>query len=117
MISSYRFSQEYNFQSLLWSTAGACAALVRRSVGAASTLRAMVLMLWAVWLPALWLHALPDLAMLCAGILRAVGWSLGIVAIVGAVALVLANPVIIGCVVVIVLFSWVTFPRSKAVRK
>lgn len=105
MISSYQFSHENNFQSILWDAIGAAAAIVRRSIGGCAAL-------WAVWLPALWLHALPDLAMLCAGLLRAVGWSLAIVAIVGALALVLANPVIIGCVGIIVAFAWVTYPRS-----
>lgn len=107
MSVSYQFSQDHNLQSVLWDTIGAGAALVRRSVGGCAAL-------WAVWLPALWLHALSDLAMLCSGILRAVGYVVGIVAIVGAIALVLANPMIIGCVGIIALFAWVTYPKAVA---
>lgn len=103
MSVSYQFASEHNFQSLLWDAIGATAALVRHSVGAYAVMRAMLFVLW--------FHALADLAMLCSGILRAVGWSLGIVAIVGAIALVLANPMIILCVGIIALFAWVTFPR------
>lgn len=108
-MTSYQFSHEHNFQSLLWSTVGAVAAIVRRSIGGYTVMRAMVFVLW--------FHALADLAMLCSGILRAVGWSLSIVAIVGALALVLANPMIILCVAGIWGFAWVTYPRgSKAVK-
>lgn len=104
MLVSYQFSREHNFQSLLWDAIGAVAALVRRFVGAYAAMRAMVFVLW--------FHALADLAMLCAGILRAVGWSLAIVAIVGAVFVLLANPMIVACVAGIALFAYVTYPRS-----
>ena len=103
-MTSYQLSQEHNFQSILWAIGGA----IHQTPTALTR--------WAVWLSALFALAAADLALLLSGLLTVLVWVLGIAAIVGALALLLANPVLLLAGLVIVGYGWATYPQSKAVQ-
>lgn len=98
MISSYRFSQEYNFQSLLWSAIGATVAIVRRVSVLCTALYA----------------CLPAFMAGCAILAKAVG--LVALCVAGVVAVAMVPTVFWLGLALVAVFAYVTFPRSaKAV--
>lgn len=98
MSSSYAVSQSFNTQSVLWAVA----------------VRSVLPPLWsAVQVLAL---AAADLALLFSGLVTVLTWCVGIAAIVGALALLLANPAIVLAGLVIVGYAWLTYPRKQVRR-
>lgn len=91
MSSSYQFSQEHNFQSLLWDAAGAIFSAVSVVYS---------------WLPTIW------------AVIQALGFALALTSlIVGAVVIVAVIPPVFWLgLTIIALFAVVTYPRSKAVQ-
>lgn len=100
-MTSYQFTQEHNYQSVLWAIGGAIhqtpATLTRLSVWASLVAQPFV----------------NDACTLLAGLLTVLAYVLGIVAVVGALALLLANPVVLLTGLGIAAYAWVTFPRAK----
>lgn len=85
MISSYRLSEQYNFQSLLWDVAGAVASVVRLVVMVAGWLAVASRWLLAggrVLLPALGLVALIAVVVVAMAMVPVTFWlGLGITAV------------------------------------
>lgn len=102
-MSSYTIAETHNLQTLLWAVAGAI-------YQAPTTLTR-----WSVWLAMVAQPIIADAYTLLAGLLTVLGWLLGITAIVGAVALLLANPAVLLAMLGIVGYGWLTYPRT-AVR-
>lgn len=108
MVASYRFRENVNLQVVLWALAGAVVGAVRAIIALGA------------WLPVLWVRGslvaqsfVDDAAVILVTLWVAVVRCAGIAAIVGAVALLLANPVIVLCLLGIAIFGWATYPRSK----
>ncbi len=102
-MTSYQLTQEYNFQSVLWAVAYA----IQQTP--------TVLTRCSVWLSGLIALAAADVALLLSGLLTALAWCLGMAAIVGGIALLLAHPPVLLAVFGIAAYAWATFPRVKAV--
>jgi len=99
MSTSYQFSQEHNFQSILWDAIGATVAIVRRASVLCAALYAM----------------LPAFMAVCAILAK----SLGLLALcVAGVVLVAMIPVTFWAgLALVAVFAYVTYPRSsKAVN-
>lgn len=103
-MTSYQVSQAHNFQSVLWAVAG----IIHQTPTTLTRL--------SVWLSLLAQAVTSDLALWLSGLLTAVAWCVGLAAIVTAVALLLANPLVLLALGTIAAYGWATFPR-KAVRK
>lgn len=110
MMSSYQFTQEVNFQSVLWTVAGATWRMVQMSRQTPQAALHACLWLYTTLL-ALW----PDVAALVASVAKVAAWSLAIVGIVGAVALLMSNPMLLVGLFLTGLFALATYPR-KVVR-
>lgn len=115
MISSYRFSQEHNLQSILWAIGGAIvgsarllSAIVGRVSAIVSHFDPFCASLWG-----LWALVAPDMALIINAALWAFLWSVAACAVLGALFLILSNPLIIIGAGIIGAFGWVTYPRSK----
>lgn len=115
MISSYRFSQEHNLQSLLWgiggaivSTARLLSAIVGRTSAIVSHFGPFCSSLWGMWA-----LVAPDMALIINAFMVALLWSVAACAVLGALFLILSNPLIIIGAGIIAAFAWVTYPRSK----
>ena len=98
MSVSYQFSQQHNFQTVLWAIGGA---IYQAAVTTGNAYRAV-----RSWLPGL-LYALAILA-------KDLGLTLALVAVVAVVAM-LPVQLWVGLAIVGA-YGWVTYPR-KAVRK
>ena len=103
-MTSYTFTQEHNFQSVIWAIGGA----IHQTPTTLTRL--------SVWLSLVAQPIIADAYTLLAGLVAALVWMLGIVAVVGAVAVLLANPVALVAGLGIVGYGWATYPRT-AVRR
>lgn len=92
MSTSYRLSQEHNFQSLLWDSCGLIVGIIRKTSAIVGRVAAIVS------------HILPLL-------LLALGLTLGIVIVAAAVASI--PPTFWLGLLIVGAFGWATFPRSK----
>lgn len=111
MMSSYQFTQEVNFQSVLWTVAGATWRMVQMSRQTPQAALHACLWLYTTLLT-LW----PDLVALVASTAKVTAWSLAIVGIVGGLALLLSNPMVLVGLALTAGYAVGTMPR-KAVRK
>jgi len=130
-MTSYRFSQEHNLQTVLWSIGGAIAATARFTCTAArwaavhtARLFADALIVSAALLAVLFaaVRLLAALCFFCAPIvckwtLAALPWAVGAAGLCGVLFVIVAYPVILLGAGVIALFAVATYPRSKAVAK
>ncbi len=99
MISSYQLSRSFSPRSTLWDVCGALFNIGRVMVAIVGQGRRVASHI--------------DIGALFLGLLIAAG----AVAIVGAVAFLVANPLVIGSAGIIGAFGWATYPRPKAARR
>ncbi|TXH18120.1 MAG: hypothetical protein E6R03_02645 [Hyphomicrobiaceae bacterium] len=115
MLASYQ-AERYSAQSLLWDCCCLGFAVIRRTAGVVGRAPRLVshftYILWAMAMLT-W----PDVMALGRGALVALAWCAGLATVLGLVVFVLANPLIIVAAGIIAAFAYVTYPRSKAVRK
>ena len=95
MISSYRFSQEHNFQSILWDAIGATVAIVRRGAVLCAALYA----------------CLPAFVAGCAILAKALG--LVALCVAGVVAVAMVPVAFWAGLALVAVGAYVTFPRSS----
>jgi len=122
MFSSYKFSQEVNFQSILWAGIGAVAAFFRclnaADRAATATGKALAASVWpamrraGAWIVAsglLW--AILATLRLAPVIVAIAGAVVGVFAVIAMIPLVFWP-----CLAGIAPGAWLTYPRSKAVQ-
>lgn len=109
-MTTYQFAESHNLQTVLWAVAGAAWRMVQMSrqtptaaLHAWVTLYALLLTLW------------PDLAALVASVAKVTALGMAIVGIVGGLALLMSNPMILVGLALTAGFALATYPR-KAVR-
>jgi len=116
VITSYQFAERYNAQSILLDSCRLIVAVIRKTVGVVGRVPRLVshftYILWAMAMLT-W----PDVMALGRGALVALAWCAGLAAVLGLLLFQLANPLVIVGAGIIAAFAYVTYPRSKAVRK
>jgi hypothetical protein len=138
MSTSFQISREHNLQTILWSIGGAvigAGRLMAATVGYGR--QAIGGLLWAlifcgrclvdvlVVLPALcrflwacvgllWAIGCKYAPTVCKWALRAAPWLLGAAALFGALLIVFAYPVVVGCALGIAAYAYVSYPRKAA---
>lgn len=103
MSVSYSIRENHNLQTVLWD---GCAALARLPVALWSV--SVVIVAWSVWLAQLFAA---DALALGKGLATVALWCAGLTAIVGALMLILSNPVIPAAAVGIGVYAVVFKPR------
>lgn len=119
MLSSYQFSERFTAQSILFDSCRLTVAGIRKTSAIVGRTSAIVshfgpfcASLWGMWA-----LVAPDMALIVNAFMVALLWTVAACAVLGALFFILSNPLIIIGAGIIVAFAYVTYPRSKAVRK